>query len=293
MSRAADALEFVDAPVAGGALRVGRWGAGRRVVLGVHGVTASSVSLVPVARQLGDEFTLIAPDLRGRGGSNELPGPFGMAAHAADCAAVLDRLGTGPVTVVGESMGGFVGVVLAARRPDLVERLVLVDGGLPLPVPEGIDVDTMIDAVLGPAVARLRQTFESVDSYLDFWRVHPALQEDWSADIEAYLRYDLMGEAPELRSRVSEAAVRADGAENLVDPGLVPDALASLQCDVVMLRATRGLLNQVPPLYPDEVVEPWRAVVPRFADEVVDDTNHYTIAFGERGAKTVADHVRR
>ncbi|MBV9253064.1 MAG: alpha/beta hydrolase, partial [Actinobacteria bacterium] len=219
MSRAADALEFVDAPVAGGALRVGRWGAGRRVVLGVHGVTASSVSLVPVARQLGDEFTLIAPDLRGRGGSNELPGPFGMAAHAADCAAVLDRLGTGPVTVVGESMGGFVGVVLAARRPDLVERLVLVDGGLPLPVPEGIDVDTMIDAVLGPAVARLRQTFESVDAYLDFWRVHPALQEDWSADIEAYLRYDLTGEAPELRSRVSEAAVRADGAENLVDPG--------------------------------------------------------------------------
>jgi hypothetical protein len=34
-------------------------------------------------------------------------------------------------------------------------------------------------------------------------------------------------------------------------------------------------------------------VVPRFADEVVDDTNHYTIAFGERGAKTIADHVRR
>jgi pimeloyl-ACP methyl ester carboxylesterase len=251
------------------------------------------MSLVPVARQLGDDFSLIAPDLRGRGASASLPGPFGMAAHAADCAAVLDHLGAGPVTVVGESMGGFVGVVLAARRPDLVDRLVLVDGGLPLPVPEGIDVDTMIDAVLGPAVARLRQTFESVEAYLDFWRVHPALQEDWSDDIEAYLRYDLTGEPPTLRSRVSEAAVRADGAENLVDPGLVPDALASLQCDVTMLRATRGLLNQVPPLYPDEVVEPWRAVVPRFADEVIDDTNHYTIAFGERGAKTVADHVRR
>ena len=286
-------FEFVDVPVAGGDLRVGRWGTGPRVVLGVHGVTASLMSLVPVARQLGDDFTLIAPDLRGRGGSATLPGPFGMGAHAADCAAVLEHLGTGPVTVVGESMGAFVGVVLGARRPDLVERLVLVDGGLPFPVPESIDVDTMIDAVLGPAVARLRQTFESVDAYLDFWRVHPALQEDWSDDIEAYLRYDLMGDAPELRSRVSEAAVRADGAENLVDPGLVPDALAALQCEVTMLRATRGLLNQVPPLYPDEVVEPWRAVVPRFADEVLDDTNHYTIAFGERGAKTVADHVRR
>ena len=292
MGRAIDEFEFVDVPVAGGALRVGRWGTGSRVVLGVHGVTASLMSLVPVARHLGDDCTLIAPDLRGRGASAGLPGPFGMASHAADCAAVLDHLGTGPVTVVGESMGGFVGVVLAARRPELVERLVLVDGGLPLPVPEGIDVDTVIDAVLGPAVARLRQTFESVDAYLDFWRVHPALQEDWSDDIEAYLRYDLTGDAPALRSRVSEAAVRADGAENLVDPGLVPDALASLRCDVTMLRATRGLLNG-PPLYPDEVVEPWRAVVPRLADEVVDDTNHYTIAFGDRGAKTIADHVRR
>jgi pimeloyl-ACP methyl ester carboxylesterase len=251
------------------------------------------MSLAPVARQLGDDFTLLAPDLRGRGASAGLPGPFGMAAHAADCAAVLDHLGTGPVTVVGESMGGFVGVVLAARRPELVERLVLVDGGLPLPMPDGVDPDTLIDVVLGPAVARLRQTFASVEAYLDFWRVHPALLDDWSDDIEAYLRYDLTGEAPELRSRVSEAAVRADGAENLVDPGLMPDALASLECDVTMLRATRGLLNQVPPLYPEEVVAPWRAVVPRFADEVVDDTNHYTIAFGERGAKTIADHVRR
>jgi pimeloyl-ACP methyl ester carboxylesterase len=285
--------EFFDVPVAGGALRVGRWGAGPRVVLGVHGVTASSLSLVPLARQLGEEFTLVAPDLRGRGGSAELAGPFGMAAHAADCAAVLDHVGGKPVTVVGESMGGFVGVVLAATRPDLVDRLVLVDGGLPLPVPEGVEPDTLIDLVLGPAVARLRQTFASVEAYLDFWRAHPALQQDWSDDIEAYLRYDLTGDAPALRSRVSEAAVRADGAENLTDPQLVPHSLAAVECDVTMLRATRGLLNQVPPLYPEEVVAPWRAVVTNFADEVVDDTNHYTIAFGERGAKTVADHVRR
>jgi len=284
--------EYFDVAVGGGELRVGRWGTGPRTVLGIHGVTASSMSLLPVARHV-DGTTLIAPDLRGRGASGELPGPFGMAAHAADCAAVLDRLGAGPAVVVGESMGAYVGVVLAASRPDLVERLVLVDGGLPLPVPEGIDVDTLIDAVLGPAVARLRQTFPSRGAYLDFWRAHPALQDDWSDDIEAYLDYDLTGEEPELRSRVSEAAVRADGAENLVDPGLVPSSLRALTCPVTMLRATRGLLNQVPPLFPDELVAPWRDVVRDFSDEIVDDTNHYTIAFGDRGAKTIAEHARR
>jgi pimeloyl-ACP methyl ester carboxylesterase len=286
--------DFFDVAVKGGALRVGRWGAGPRLVLGIHGVTASSMSLVPVARHLGDGFTLLAPDLRGRGASAHLPGPFGMAAHAADCAAVLDHAaGGGPVTVVGESMGGFVGVVLAAARPDLVERVVLVDGGLPLPVPDGVDVDALIDAVLGPAVARLRQTFASPEAYLDFWRAHPALQDDWSDDIEAYLRYDLTGEEPMLRSRVSEVAVRADGAENLTTPDLISSSLRAVACPVTMLRATRGLLDQVPPLYPEDVVSPWRAVVAQFADEIVDDTNHYTIAFGDRGAKTVAEHVGR
>ena len=287
--------EFFDVEVRGGALRVARWGSGPRLVLGVHGVTASSMSLAPLARQLSEECTLLAPDLRGRGASAALAGPFGMATHAADCAAVLDHVGGGPATVVGESMGGFVGAVLSATRPDLVEKLVLVDGGLPLPMPalEGVDVDTLIDTVLGPAVARLQQTFASEEAYLDFWRVHPALQEDWSADIEAYLRYDLTGQAPELRSRVSEAAVRADGAENLTSPELIPSSLRAIACPVVMLRATRGLLNQVPPLYPDEVVAPWRAVIADFTDEVVDDTNHYTIAFGERGAKTIAERAGR
>ena len=51
---------------------------------------------------------LIAPDLRGRGRSNTLPGPFGMTRHADDMAAVLDFLGVPRAVVVGHSMGGFV-----------------------------------------------------------------------------------------------------------------------------------------------------------------------------------------
>jgi pimeloyl-ACP methyl ester carboxylesterase len=283
---------FFDVPVQGGDLRVARFGDGPTTVLGIHGVTASSLSLAPVARQLGLEFTLIAPDLRGRGGSNGLPGPFGMRAHADDCAAALDHVGADTLVVVGESMGAFVAVVLAATRPKLVERLVLVDGGLPPPMPEGIDVDQILDAVLGPAIARLRQTFPSHEAYLDFWKAHPALSEDWSDDIEAYLLYDLEpAEDGGFKSKVSEAAVRADGAQNITDVDVVADALRALTCPVTLLRAARGLLNQPVPLLPDFVVDTWRSQIPQLIDEVVDDTNHYTICFGERGAKVVAERV--
>ena len=283
---------FFDVAVAGGELRVARFGDGPSVVLGIHGITASSLSLAPVARHLGPGFTLVAPDLRGRGGSNHLPGPFGMRAHADDCAAVLFHLGAPPAVVVGESMGAFVAVVLAAARPEVVERLVLVDGGLPPPMPEGIDPDQVLDAVLGPALARLRQTFPSRQAYLEFWRAHPALVEDWSDDIEAYLDYDLEpADGDGFRSRVSEAAVRADGAQNLTDVDVVGDSLRALTCPVTLLRAPRGLLNQPMPLLPDFVVDQWREVLPQLADEVVTDTNHYTVAFGERGSKLVAERI--
>jgi pimeloyl-ACP methyl ester carboxylesterase len=282
---------FFDVGVAGGAMRVGRWGTGERLVLGIHGVTASSVSLAPIAHHLGADYTLVAPDLRGRGDSARLPGPFGMQAHAEDCAAIIESAGAGPAIVVGVSMGAFVAVVLAAARPALVERLVLVDGGLPPPMPEGVDPDVLLDAVLGPAIARLHQVFPTRESYLDFWRVQPALSEDWNEDVEAYLQYDLEPTDGGFRSKVSEAAVRADAAENLTDVEVVSSALRELRCPVALLRAPRGLLNQPMPLLPDEVVDQWRGVLPQLVDEVVDDTNHYTIAFGERGSKLVAERV--
>ena len=55
----------------------------------------------------------------------------------------------------------------------------------------------------------------------------------------------------------------------------------------IVLAAGAGL----PPMLPDELVERWREVVPQLTDEVVDDTNHYSIIFGERGAKTIAERV--
>jgi len=294
MSPSPDTIETATStvPVAGGELLLTRFGSGPRTVLGIHGITANAMSLRAVARRLGPDFTLVAPDLRGRGGSADLPGPHGMRAHAADCAAVIHALGSQPMAVLGESMGAYVGVVLAAQHPLLVRRLVLADGGLPLPQPPGFmpgaDPAPVVEMVLGPAVARLSRVFTSRRAYLDFWRDHPALAEDWNQDVEAYLDHDLEACEGGFRSRVSEAAVRADAAEQLTDPDLFTQALQSISCPLTLVTAPRNLLNQPVPLLSEAVVAGWRARLPNLTVEMVPDVNHYTLMMGSQGPAILA-----
>ena len=283
---------FVDVPVVGGPLRVARWGDGEKVVLAAHGITASSIGWRPVARHLPAGWTLLAPDLRGRGGSAALGPPYGMQQHADDLAAVADHLGIQRAVVAGQSMGGFVAVALARSRPELVERLVLVDGGLPLPFElEGTDPDAVIELTLGPALARLSMTFEDADAYIAFWREHPALAQDWHDDLEAYVRYDLVGDVPALRSSAQEDAVRADGRDMLVGSKDLGAALTELTCPVHLIRAPAGLLGEPPGVQPTELVDVWRERIASFTDELVEGTNHYTVAFGERGARVIAARI--
>jgi pimeloyl-ACP methyl ester carboxylesterase len=217
-----------------------------------------------------------------------------MAAHADDCAAAITVLSEAPIVVLGHSMGAYVAVVLAATHPEVVERLVLADGGLPLLMPEempaNLDVDEVIDTVLGPAIARLGMVFPTEEAYLDFWRAHPAMEE-WNDDVEAYLLYDLEPVDGGYRSRVAETAVRTDGAEQLVAPDLIAQSLRAVRCPIHFIGAPRGLLNQPTPLIPDEVVRHWEGELPTLRAEVVDDVNHYTLLIGERGAGVVADAV--
>lgn len=285
-----------EVPVAGGSLTVGRWGRqSGRVVVALHGVTGTHADFHALADQLADDdLVLVAPDLRGRGGSNGLSGPFGMASHADDAAAVITHSSTGPVTVVGHSMGGFVALVLADRHPDLVEGLVLVDGGLPIDVGGLADgpVEDVVDALLGPSLGRLRMTFESPEAYLDFWRPHPALHADWNEYMERRVLYDLEGEAPDLRSTVREEAVVEDTKSDLFGDD-VAKALANLRHPAVFLRAPRGQFDQEPPLYPAATVEKWCAGSSHLEATLVPDVNHFTILLTRRGATAVAEAVRR
>jgi len=260
-------------------------------VLLIHGVTASHLSWPFVAERLPDS-RVIAPDLRGRGRSNGLAGEAGLDAHARDLVAVLDALGVERTVVVGHSMGAFVALVLGELYPERVSRIVLVDGGLPLDLPEGLSADEVIKLVLGPTADRLAMRFPTTDAYLDFWRAHPAFRRDWSPELEAYLSYDLVGDEPELRPATSYATLEEDSIDQNTGSAII-DALARLRHPTVLLTAERGLLDQLPALYAQDRIPSLLAAYPGLEHVAVPDVNHYTIALSERGANAVAAVVQQ
>ncbi len=249
------------------------------VVLAAHGITASAMSFAAVARALPAHWTLLAVDLRGRGRSNTLPGPFGMDRHAEDLTAAARHLG-GPagrrIVLAGQSMGAYAALRAAAREPGLYTRLVLIDGGLPLPVPPGADPDALLEATLGPAILRLRMTFPTEEAYVDVFRKHPALAASWNDDLDAYARYDATGEPGAIRSRVDPAAVAADGRDLIVNAATFGDDLRSLRLPADLLHAPRGMFGQEPGMLPQPLVEHWTAQSKLHA-ELIPDCNHYTI----------------
>jgi pimeloyl-ACP methyl ester carboxylesterase len=274
--------DALDVPVAGGLLRVAVWTGTGAPVLAIHGITSSSRSWPFLAEALDNP--VFAPDLRGRGRSSALPPPVGMGQHAEDCAAVIEAAGGTPVVVVGHSMGGFVAEVLAARRPELVAGLVLVDGGLPFPQ---VDEEAVL-AGLQPITQRLQASYTR-EEYRAWFRGHPAFARDWTPEAEEYADYDLP-ESPG-RPAADPEAVAADQID-MVQGATFAEALERPQPPRVFLHASRGFADDPPGLYPQPVVDAYAARWPELDVRLVPDVNHYTIVLSRRGADAVAQAVR-
>jgi pimeloyl-ACP methyl ester carboxylesterase len=280
----------ISAPVDGGLLHGGEWNpSGGTTVVAVHGITANHRNFTLLAEALPGH-RLLAPDLRGRGASSALPGPWGIDRHADDVAGLITAFAPGPVVLVGHSMGGFVAAALVRRFPELISGLVLVDGGLPFQLPVGLDADQITEQILGPALQRLRRTFPSRDAYRRFWQAHPALRDAWSDAVADYVDYDLVGTPPELRSSVSSEAVRQDARDQFRDPDTA-DVLGGFSGPARLLVVSRGLLDQPPGLYPEEELARWRSRLPWLTIDEVPQLNHYTIMLHPSGAARVAATV--
>ena len=110
------------------------------VVLCLHGLMRNSRDFDRLAQHLSAHCRIIMPDMRGRGLSAFDPQSdnYQIPVYVQDCLAMLAGLGAARVTVIGTSMGGLIGMVLAVLHPALIARVVLNDVG-PEVDPRGLE----------------------------------------------------------------------------------------------------------------------------------------------------------
>lgn len=126
-----------------------------------HGLLFSGWMFSSQIEALRERYRCVAIDWRGQGESPPSDGGYDMDTLSRDASALIDSLGVGAVHYVGLSMGGFVGQRLAARHPEQVRSLVLLDTSADPEAPAAARQDRIlallfrafgIAAVRGPVV---------------------------------------------------------------------------------------------------------------------------------------------
>lgn len=152
-------------------------GSGPAVLL-LHGLAGSARELMPTAAALTDRHRVLLLDQRGHGLSTRRPDDLSRDAFVADAVAVIERLAPGErVALVGQSMGAHTAFLAASRRPDLVSRLVMLEGH-----PAG-SADPQEAADLGAFFASWPTPFADAAAARAFLGDSP-LTEAWVADLE-------------------------------------------------------------------------------------------------------------
>jgi pimeloyl-ACP methyl ester carboxylesterase len=158
----------------------------RDAVVCVHGLTRVARDFDELARALCGRFRVVCPDMAGRGDSDRLADPmlYGVPQYVSDCVALIARMDVDAVSWVGTSMGGLIGMTLAAQPGTPVRRLVLNDIG---PRVTKVSLER-IGSYLGRA-----PDFPSIDQAVEYIRdvaapFGPHTDEQWRFLTEIWVR---------------------------------------------------------------------------------------------------------
>lgn len=149
------------------------------VVVCVHGLTRNGRDFDVLARALAPRHRVVCPDIVGRGRSDRLANwrGYDFPQYVGDCVTLLARLDVDAVSWVGTSMGGLIGLLIAAADDSPIKRFVINDVG-PVIGQAGIK------RIAGGVGSKMR--FASVDEALDHLAVvsagfGPHTREQWAA----------------------------------------------------------------------------------------------------------------
>lgn len=221
-------------PLTSGVVHVESHGDPRgRVILCVHGLSANCRSfdrIVPPLVAAGHHVVTV--DLRGRGHSDITPtGTYGWDSHVRDLLEIADTFGAESFDLIGHSMGGFIGMTLAAGNSDRCRRLVLIDA-LGVPEPSAL-------IPIAQSVSRLGRTFASEAAAVAHVRDSGTIAP-WNEFWDNYIEWELEPAADaSVRIRTDLTAVGEDSADAATHD--VYALWPQLRCPVLLLRATTTL----------------------------------------------------
>lgn len=162
-----------------------------QVLICVHGLTRNGRDFERLAAKMSADYRVIAPDVLGRGESEWLRDPMGYAVpwYVQDMLVLVGRLGVPAVSWLGTSMGGLIGMALAALPGTPIKRMVINDVG-PVLLPEAIK---RIGQYVG--LAPPMPTLEAARAYLRAISASfgPHTDEEWNFLTDMMLKPDGAG----------------------------------------------------------------------------------------------------
>ena len=249
------------------------WEGKRENICCIHGLTANSRCWDRIVSGLIPEFRVLAMDLRGRGLSDKPPKGYFIEQHVQDIYCLLEDQKLERVTLMGHSLGAYISLAFAARHPDRVKKLILIDAGGHLSQSRWDKVHVAIK----PSVDRLGLVFPSFEDYTALLKQAPFLQP-WTRFLDTYFRYEIEEVDGGVRSRTLVEGIREEisNIRSFDAASLYP----RISCPVLILRATDGILSRDDMVLTEDAAE-------RMVREIVDagcvdvtNSNHYSILFG-------------
>lgn len=264
-------------------------GAENETIVLIHGLSGTSRWWGRVVENLPVDVGIAALDVRGRGRSVEAPPPFDLFSISDDVARTLNHLEIDRAAVVGYSMGAWAAAIFGQRHVDRTKRLVLVDGGLPIPSDPEADAEEIISAVVGPSLARLEMEFESEEDFFDYWKSHPALENHWDETMRGLLSYELSPDQGAFRVRANPEAIRVGARQITVDVD-TRAAAEGVGVDTHLMVVEKGTADEDGGMIPLDSARALADANPHVTMEYLPGLNHYTLVLGS-GAPAVASAI--
>ena len=255
-----------------------QWGEQGQPLVCIHGITANAWCFQAFADGLANDHRVFAYDLRGRGDSDKPESGYSVPTHAADLSAIIDELGLDRPVIVGHSLGAYIALYFAAHYPEKLSKLVLVDGGTPLPWGTSEDQP----AWLTSSIARLEVPVASFDEYTQRLKVAPFLGPYWNDYLELYFEHDVY--------RQSDGSVVPKGSRGAVQEEQrnlykfnSEEQWPRVRVPTLLLRAGLGLFSEKDQLVPEERALAMQRSVRSCKYVNFPRLNHYTVVFGVSG----------